>query len=198
MNALKKIAFFSICFLAACTTQHRSIESLPQQPTEKNEKKQANSLSSWELSGAMAARNQHKGWSAALNWVQEGSNQYQIRLNGPLGGGAAIIDKKGGVLTYTDGAKKVSSSNAEALLLEKTGIRLPVNNLYYWVRGLKAPGAVVSSQFDQQHHLKSLAQAGYIINYSHYTTINHIDLPGKIQLQGHGVVIKLVIKHWRV
>lgn len=204
MNTLKNACIFSVCFLTACASHKIPPESTLQQPStapnvaESKERRQAATLTSWEIVGAMSARNQKKGWSASLNWVQAGLNQYQIRLNGPLGGGAVRIDKQGGVVTYADGPKKVSSSNADALLLQQTGIRLPVNNLYYWVRGLPAPSAVTSSTFDKQHHLTSLTQAGYTINYTNYTSVNQIDLPSKIQLQGHGVVMKLVIKHWKV
>jgi outer membrane lipoprotein LolB len=76
----------------------------------------------------MAARNKRKGWSASYNWVQQGINQYQIRLFGPLGGGTVIIAKQGGTVTYTDGPKKISSHNADQLLMQQTGIQLPVNN----------------------------------------------------------------------
>src|SRR4051794_8433828 len=35
------------------------------------------SISSWDLSGALAARSNNKGWTAAINWLQQGSNNYQ-------------------------------------------------------------------------------------------------------------------------
>ena len=80
---------------------------------------------------------------------------------------------------------------------QQTGTRLPVKNLFYWVRGLPAPGPVQLTHRDSNGHLTELIQSGYKISYSNYTTVNQIDLPGKIQLQGHDVMIKLVIKRWR-
>ena len=160
--------------------------------------RKASSLSSWEVSGAMAARNKSKGWTASVNWVQQGPNQYQLRLFGPLGGGAILIEKNGGIVTYTDGPKKLSSHNADELLQQQTGIRLPVHDLYYWVRGLPAPGAVQSATYDTKNHLESFSQAGYSITYPSYLSVSNVDLPSKIQLQGHGVVIKLIIKHWTI
>lgn len=155
-------------------------------------------LSSWDLSGAIAARNKKRGWTATLNWLQQGPNQYQIRLFGPLGGGSVIVEKRGSVVTFRDGPKKVSSNNADELLQRKTGIRLPVKNLYYWVRGLPAPGGIQSPHYDANHYLISFNQAGYNINYTAYTFIGGMHLPSKIRLQGHGLLIKLVIKHWVV
>ena len=204
MKLFKYGYIFLVCLLSGCATHQKVPESTIKQPTTTVEtltnkpKQPASTVSSWELSGAMAARNQKKGWNASLHWAQQGINRYQIHLNGPLGGGSVIIKKEDGLVTYTDGTKKASSSNADELLLKQTGIQLPVNNLYYWVRGLAAPGAVTTSKFDEQHRLISLTQAGYTIHYTHYLSVNQIELPGKIELQGHGVVIKLVIKHCSV
>ncbi|HHF7349399.1 TPA: lipoprotein insertase outer membrane protein LolB [Legionella feeleii] len=155
-------------------------------------------VSSWEISGAMAARNKSKGWSASLNWVQSGPGQYQIRLSGPLGSGTVLVNKKGGVVTLRDGPKTASSSNADELLKQQTGVRLPVNNLYYWVRGLPAPGAVQSAKKDQANRLTLLRQSGYTIEYPQYTTVGKYVLPSQIRLQGNGVFIKVVIRRWRV
>lgn len=160
--------------------------------------KSPETLSSWNISGAIAAKNNKKGWTASLNWLQQGPNQYQIRLFGPLGGGTVLIDRQDSVVTFTDGPKKKTSANAEELLQKETGIRLPVNNLYYWVRGLPAPGSAQSTQRDKENRIISINQNGYTINYTGYTTIAGMNLPSKIRLQGHGVMIKLVIKHWEI
>lgn len=133
-----------------------------------------------------------------MNWVQQGANSYQIRLMGPLGGGAVLISKKGNTITFQDGSKITTSTNADELLLKQTGIRLPVNNLYYWVRGLPAPGGVQSEKHDQFNHLIQLKQNGYTIDFNKYTSVKGIDLPSMIRLEGNGVMVKVVIKNWVV
>lgn len=158
----------------------------------------SNKVTSWNLSGGIAARNKNKGWSASLNWQQQGANRYHIRLSGPLGGGTIIVEKNGGSITYTDGKKHITSHNADELLQQQTGIRLPVQNLYYWVRGLPAPGGITNKQYDENQHLTLLKQSGYSIHYMEYTIVNDTALPLKIHLQGHGVTIKLVIKNWQI
>lgn len=160
--------------------------------------KSPETLSAWNISGAIAAKNNKKGWTASLNWLQQGSNQYQIRLFGPLGGGTVLIDKHDSVVTYSDGPKKITATNAEDLLQKETGIRLPVNDLYYWVRGLPAPNSAQSTQRDAENRIVSINQAGYTINYTGYTNVKGMNLPSKIRLQGSGVLIKLVIKHWGI
>lgn len=152
----------------------------------------------WDLSGAMAAKNKNKAWTASINWLQRGSGTYQIRLNGPLGSGAILVEKKGSTITFRDGPKSARSTNADELLNQQTGIRLPVNNLFYWVRGIPAPGTVQTVKRDAANNIQVLKQGGYIIEYSGYKMINNASLPTQIRLQGNGVFIKLVIKNWKV
>lgn len=158
----------------------------------------ASAVTSWDLSGAMAARSKNKGWNASINWLQRGSSQYQIRLFGPLGSGTVMINKSGGLVTLRDGAKRASSASGEELLKQQTGVRLPVNNLYYWVRGLPAPGSVQSAQRDAGNRLVVLKQGGYVIEYGQYTNVGKAVLPTVIKLQGNGVFIKLVVKRWKI
>jgi len=194
MNRLKLSCIMFVCMITVCSASHQpAFDS--QRPVVTIS---PNALSSWELSGAIAARNKKRGWTAVLNWLQQGPNQYQIRLFGPLGGGSVLIEKKGSVITFRDGPKKVSSNNADELLQKKTGVRLPVKNLYYWVRGLPAPGAIQSAHHDANNYLISFNQAGYTVNYTAYTVVGGMNLPSKIRLQEHGVLIKLVIKHWKI
>ncbi len=155
------------------------------------------SISSWEISGAIAARNKRKSWTASLNWQQHGAEQYQIRLFGPLGGGTVIIEKHGELISYYDGPKKISSTNADKLLLQQTGVKLPVSNLYYWVRAIPAPGTIHAKNYLDGHLLSRLQQNGFTVTYSQYTSVNGIALPSKIRLEGSGMLIKLVIKHWK-
>ena len=199
MNA-RKYGILIVSFLLTSCAPPRPAQEPPTNkviPLEKR-KAQTAKVASWEISGAMAAKNKTKGWSANMNWVQSGINSYQIRLMGPLGGGTVLINKTGNTITFQDGPKKVSSTNADELLLKQTGVRLPVNNLYYWVRGLPAPGGVQSEQHDKYNHLTQLKQSGYTVDFTKYTSINDIDLPSMIRLEGNGVMIKVVIKNWKV
>ncbi|KTC87909.1 lipoprotein insertase outer membrane protein LolB [Legionella drozanskii] len=158
----------------------------------------ASRISSWDISGAMAARSKNKGWSATVNWVQRGASQYQIRLSGPLGSGTVLISRSGGVVTLRDGPKTASSSNAESLLKQQTGVSLPVSNLYYWVRGIPAPGSVQGEKRDAAGRLVQLRQGGYTIQYPQYSSAGGTSLPTTVRLQGNGIFIKMIIKSWRV
>jgi outer membrane lipoprotein LolB len=212
MDNLKLFLVAPVFLLAACaphTTVNQSMspdkatpstqaETAPKVVSVEKRKAETATISSWEIRGALAAKNKAKGWSASMNWVQNGPGSYHIRLMGPLGAGTVLISKNGGAITFQDGPKKITSSNADELFLQQTGIRLPVTNLYYWVRGLPAPGAVSSEHRDQSNHLAQLRQSGYTINFGQYTTVKGADLPSLIRLEGNGVMIKVIIKNWRV
>jgi outer membrane lipoprotein LolB len=199
MNAFQKAFVVSCCLLTACAPPRPAGEApINEEMPVKERVVKTSTISSWVIKGAMAAKNKQKSWTASLNWKQQGANRYQIRLFGPLGGGTVMIEKDGGVIRFKDGPKTVTSGSADQLLLQETGIRLPVKNLYYWVRGLPAPGAVQAKQYDRYNHLKTLHQDGYIIQYLNYTSKGSIDLPSKIKLTGHGVYMKLIIKSWSV
>jgi outer membrane lipoprotein LolB len=210
MNIFKPASILPLALLTACAppqTPQMTSPNFPsgstqnaiggQTPTGKTAGNAA-AVNSWQLSGAMAAKGNGKAWSASVNWQQYGMGSYNIRLFGPLGSGTVIIEKQGGMVTYKDGPKTATSKSADDLLQKQTGIRLPINNFYYWVRGLPAPGGVQAENRDAANHLISLRQSGYTINYGGYTTVGNVDLPNKINLQGNGVTIKLVIKHWNV
>ncbi|TAL64669.1 MAG: outer membrane lipoprotein LolB [Legionella sp.] len=197
MNQTKRLIIVSACFLTACAPPKPAAE-LPVNkviPVEKREAQTA-TISSWNISGGIAAKNKTKGFTATINWAQSGPSAYQIRLVGPLGGGSVIINRSGGNVTYQDGPKKFSSNSAEELLLKHTGVRLPVSNLYYWVRGLPAPGGTPKEARDQYNHLVRLQQGGYTVNFTKFTSVNGVDLPSMIRLDGQGVMVKVVIKSW--
>ena len=194
MQVNNYLGIVSIFFLSVCVT-HQALATTSNKKHASSRTNGATSkITSWEISGALAARNRHKGWNASMNWVQQGANHYQIRLSGPLGSGTVIISKRGTVITLRDGPKQLSSTNASTLLKQQTGVSLPIANLYYWVRGIPAPGAVQAEQHYPTGQLSQLKQAGYTIQYMQYNST----LPTVIKLQGNGVFIKLVIKNWKV
>lgn len=154
--------------------------------------------SSWDLSGAIAARSKTKSWTASVNWLQRGASSYQIRLFGPLGSGTVLVERQGGLISFRDGPKSATSSDASQLLRQQTGVSIPVNNLYYWVRGIPAPGAVQSAKRNQANQLVLLRQAGFTVEYLSYQSFGQTILPSIIKLQGNGVFMKLVIKRWKI
>ena len=187
-----------LALITACSPPTQTLEQIEPGVNTSNPQvmQSPKDISAWIISGGIAAKNHKKTWTASLNWQQQGPHQYEIRLFGPLGGGTVLIEKHGAEVIYRDGDRTVSSKNPDALLYQETGVHLPVSNLYYWVRGIPAPGPHTSTNHNGQ--LLTLNQAGYQLQYTEYTTVNNMVLPTKIQLEGHGERVKLVIKQWNI
>jgi outer membrane lipoprotein LolB len=202
--SITSILFF---VLTSCAPPHlpddasitsKNTEAKLDASTVKKQIRAAKYLTSWSITGAVAAKNKRKTWTASLNWKQQGPSRYQIRLFGPLGGGSVLVEKKGARIAYHDGSKHITTTNIDQLFYKETGVRIPLHNLYYWVRGVQAPGAVTSSQHDAQGYLTTLTQAGYTIQYENYRSVQGFMLPTKLRVSGPGGSLKLVIKQWEI
>lgn len=199
---MKKIAYLcctSLVLLTACAPPKVSNTDALQASNKTLATKPHGAIpTSFGLSGSIAAKSHQKGWTAMIDWQQSAPHAYHITLIGPMGSQAVRIEEQHGVVTYQEGAKKLTSSKGDDLLAKQTGIHLPVNNLYYWVRGLPAPGAVTSAVRDTNGQLRILKQSGYTIEYNEYIRVQEHILPKKIRLDGKDVVVKLVVKQWSI
>lgn len=199
-SLFKLISIVLILFLAACaptpsvtTTQPQKILSWPQRQA------QLSTIHNWTLSSAFSVRDQQRVSMASLTWQQQGS-YFTQRIAGPFNLGGVLIKGTPGQVTLIKSAnEQYSASSPEALLQEQLNLRLPISNLYYWIRGIPVPGVAISQQqFDQANHLVSFRQSGWQINYLNFTTVNGIDLPSSMQLTSSQLQVKIVIKQWQI
>ncbi|PRB80275.1 lipoprotein insertase outer membrane protein LolB [Pseudomonas sp. MYb185] len=153
-------------------------------------------LTDWTLQGKLGVRAPAESGSGTLFWLQQ-QDHYDIRLSGPLGRGATRIQgSDAGVTLEIAGQPPASASSAEALLEQQIGWRLPVEHLLWWVRGLPAPDSPSRLQLNPDSQLARLAQAGWTVEYSRYQLIDGLQLPQRLQLSGHDVLLTLVITRW--
>ena len=103
----------------------------------------------------------------------------------------------GKVILTTDN-KSYQAARPEALLKHQTGWHIPVANLYYWIRGLPAPGSPFEKITDSENRLASLQQQGWEISFLRYTSIKALDLPTKIFMKRPDLELRLVISEWTV
>lgn len=150
------------------------------------------------LSAAIAAKSHQKGWSAIADWRQSDARTYQITLIGPMGSQAVRIEEQHGTVTYIEGKQTFTASNGDQLLAKKTGIHLPVTHLYYWVRGIPAPGTIQAVTRNSTGQILTLKQSGYSIEFTDYMQVQNYVLPHKMRLSGKDLTVKLVIKKWQV
>jgi outer membrane lipoprotein LolB len=152
----------------------------------------------WDIHAVMAMQvpARHEGGSLHLAWCQQ-RGDYTIQLFGPLGVNSMQLEggTHGVSLKAADG-RQWTAPTPERLLEEQTGWRLPVSYLYYWIRGLPAPVAIVKQQWDSQHRLYQLIQQGWTVTFLRYTFSGCLEVPEKLMLDNQSVKIKIFINQW--
>ena len=128
----------------------------------------AAAVTRWQLTGRIGFAAENRGYHATLRWRQQ-DGRYNLRLVGPLGQGALLLDGDAhGVVLRTGRGERVAAKDAGALLARYVGIAAPVASLRYWVRGLPAPDAPHRRVLDAQGRLQRLEQGGWTVDYLVY------------------------------
>lgn len=160
----------------------------------------------WALQGRVALRARDEGWQASLAWTRN-ADRHDIDLSGPLGSGRLRLSQDRHGAQLRDSANKVlHAADAEQLLFQATGWRLPFDGLNYWMLGLPAPGVVGVPDLDAWGRLKTLHQSGWNIEFLGYASFDGAELPSKLFIrreQPAGVAsetleVRLVIDRWEL
>ena len=155
-------------------------------------------ISTWQADGRIGVVSGQDGWHANFQWAQQNSG-YRIDLIGPLGQGRVVVESNGTeARIQTQDGQSWTAPDADALLEQSLGVRLPVNGLRYWARGLPEPGSTPTLQTDAQGRLTRLEQNGWVIEYPAYapTSILNLDLPERIVARRQDLSVKLIIEQW--
>jgi outer membrane lipoprotein LolB len=152
----------------------------------------------FDLLGRVLVSYDGRAFASNLRW-RHGAADDEIWLLTPAGQALVhIVDAPGGaVLTGADG-QQLRAGSVEALTRRALGWELPLARLQYWVRGRPAPEpAPQAQQRDADGRLALLAQDGWRIAYTHHAPDRHGGLPRRLELDGGGQQIRLVIDDWR-
>ena len=85
--------------------------------------------------------------------------------------------------------------DAEALLLEATGWRIPVTAMAAWARGARAPGARRARQSTRRAGRRDSAQQGWTIEYRGWFA-GEPPLPQKVFARQGEASVRLVVDAW--
>ncbi|MFV8782302.1 lipoprotein insertase outer membrane protein LolB [Microbulbifer sp. SA54] len=194
-HALRALTFLLVAAVSACSTQQAQPPTAPAATSQS-----AAALQRWEVKGKLGVRSTKENGSANLTW-QQASGNYRIHLSGPLGAGATVISgSPGGVSLQRGSDPAVFAADPGQLTEQIMGWPLPVTEMFYWARGLPAPGAVSAKQADAEGLLQSLSQSGWQLNFSDYQRVGPYKLPTRIKAVTRQVTgpvnVTLVIKEW--
>lgn len=185
-----------ISLLTACAPPPSSIAPINATKSFEQRKQELKDIQKWHISGGIAVKEGHEGFSGSLDWRQTGPTDYTIVIAGPLGSGKIKMTANNGHVTLSDGSTTAHSNNASTLIKEQTGYSIPISSLFYWIRGLPAPNASAQKSFDQFGHLQQLRQIGWQIDYKRFTAFKGYDVPSKLSAIKGNIKVKIVVNQW--
>jgi outer membrane lipoprotein LolB len=152
----------------------------------------------WVLNARIVASNEDDSWNGKLYW-QQGKDRYQVNFVAPIGQGGLQLDgRPGQVEMRTSDGHVMAAADAESLLYQQLGWRLPLSKLRFWVRGIPAPSShnMPVLAFDEDGRLSRLRQADWRIDYPAYQQTDGPMLPRKVFLENTDLSVRLVIDRW--
>lgn len=175
-----------VAVLAGCATQ----------PSERKLPESNADIDAFALSGRIAVRIEHRGYTASLRWTHRSDGSDKLRLLSPVGSVLGEIEADASGATLTTGDKKVyQSADPQSLTREVLGWDLPLAGLRYWVTGRADPRAPVQSEDrDDRQRLKSLRQSDWRIDYLDH--FGDAGLPSRLNLAYGELNLRLVVEHW--
>jgi len=147
-------------------------------------------LERWSFEGRLALTGKNDAWQASINWGHRPDDE-KIKLTGPLGQGATVIQLTGDLVTIDRGDDEVqSSTQPEEFINQQLGMFVPVHSLRYWVVGLPEP----TSAFVET--ATGFTQSGWLIEYKQMQSVDNQSMPRKITVTNKQVKLKLFIDQW--
>jgi outer membrane lipoprotein LolB len=150
----------------------------------------------WSLEGRFAASDGHHGGSGGIAWRQDGP-QYQFTLRAPVTGKTVQLsgDPNGAVLTGA-GRQPLTGRDAGEVLNAEFGWDVPVADLAWWVRGLRAPGRPAILTFGANGLPATLDQDGWHVDYRDWYAERNPPLPRKVYASREPYTVRVFIEQW--
>ena len=156
------------------------------------------SLNQWTINGRMALTTPKQNHTASVYWRQRGK-QFNMQFIAPLGVGAVRLFGSSNRVTFINAnGQRFSAGSGETLLRQQMGWRIPVSNLYYWIRGVPSPGYATEKKYDKNGDLARLEQQGWRIRYLNYAKFGAYALPTRIFLTYGNLKLRIIITRWQV
>jgi outer membrane lipoprotein LolB len=151
----------------------------------------------WSFSGRVAIDNAGQAGNARIAWLQRGDD-FDITLSAPVtrqswrlvreAGRARLEGLEGGVRQGDD---------AEALLRDATGWRIPVASLADWVRGRRTSATAATVEYGPSGLLSVLSEAGWTVEYRAWGD-GQPPLPTRLFARQGQASVRLAVEHWDV
>ena len=151
--------------------------------------------SQWSLRGRLGVSDGRDGGSGTLEWTQRG-DAFRFSVHAPVTGKTWLLtgDARHAKLQGLR-AETLEGDNAASLLQRELGWRVPVTELSWWARGMRAPGkAELSLRGDGLP--ARIVQAGWQVNFLDYDESTNPPLPRKLYAESGNYKVRLAIQRW--
>jgi len=153
------------------------------------------SQTSWRLVGRVAFANAGQSASARIDWAQRG-DAFLIELTAPVTGRSWRLEGDAGTAVLSgldDGSRQ--GPDAEQLLLDATGWRLPVAQMPRWVRGSRGAGPAQALLMGPDGLPESFAQQGWQLRFPDWLP-GAPPLPRRVFATSGEASVRLVVSRW--
>ena len=194
---LASVASSAMLVLAACApVPVRQPGTAQQLAAQAAREQKLGAQQDWNLEGRFAASDGHHGGSGGIAWQQDGQ-QYQFTLRAPVTGKTVQLngDPNGAVLTGA-GRQPLTGRDAGEVLNAEFGWDVPVADLAWWVRGLRAPGRPAILTFGANGLPATLDQDGWHVDYRDWYAERNPPLPRKVYASREPYTVRVFIEQW--
>ncbi|WP_455220530.1 lipoprotein insertase outer membrane protein LolB [Kaarinaea lacus] len=187
--------------LSACQSMPVETEQSRMQKRAAIEQREAQlaSVNNWELDGRISLVTDDEAWSGQLYWQQGTTSDYFIQFNAPSGQGAMqLLGSNDGVELRLANGKSFNAKDAATLLRQETTWDIPIDGLWFWIRGLPDPQLPVKVTLDAQGSIQDMRQNGWHVQYERYQQYGSMSFPRKIVIQHEDIKIRLIVTQWTI
>jgi outer membrane lipoprotein LolB len=159
-------------------------------------------LQHWQVKGKFIFKSPQEKFSVSLNWNQQ-AERSDIRLTTFMGISMVKMVNDKHLATLEADGQTYKSTDPQSLLLQTTGITLPVNNMTQWMKGATGDADNQELTLDQYHRITRINllddhKRAWQIDYQNYLQVQSYQLPQRVKLSGNGITITIKISDWEI
>lgn len=159
-------------------------------------------FTAWKLRGKLAYKRDTEGFSATVRW-QESAYNAKIKLSNALGISLLSMEITPSLTVLEADGEKYSHSDPQQLLLERSGLDIPIAQLKRWIKALPEDTDII--ELNEQGYISTLQPAclqcrRWHITYHSYAEFNGLILPSYITVRDvtqKNAFIKLKVSSWQ-
>jgi outer membrane lipoprotein LolB len=187
----------ALCLLAlsACAPVAPRIPAVADEAAQQAREAALSARTDWAFRGRVAISQGGQGGNAGIRWRQQGAD-FDIELSAPVTRQSWRLASRAGQVTLAglEGGE-LRGTDAEALLLEATGWRIPVAAMASWARGARGRGSRAEFSSDPQGRPATLLQDGWSVEYRSWFP-GDPPLPQKVFARQGEAGVRLVVEAW--